>query len=375
MSHALYNHSCRLFNGYRPCRPGYVCKDCTEQQPFDKSILLINLDAMGDVLMTTCMLAPLRRKYPDALLTWVTLPGHIPVLANNPLIDRIWPYDFSTVSVLESMEFDILLNVDKGRPSCSLAMKVAAGEKRGFGLNKVGNVIALNEEADYAYRLGLDDHLKFKRNEQTGQEILADALCLPYEKDRYQLRLTDEERAFVVRYRENLGISAASPAIGIQTGASDLYPLKSLTEDQIVDLIGRIWKRYPSATVLLLGGPAERERNRRIADRCEFGVIETPTNEGLRRGMLYINACDVVVSPDTGALHIAIALEKWVVGWFNISCAQEIDMFGRGVKVTTDLDCSPCWRQECHDPICKTMVDLDSIVEGIEPGLAVGSRS
>jgi ADP-heptose:LPS heptosyltransferase len=363
---AFYNESCRLFNGYRPCFPRYVCDGCTEAKPFDRTILLINLDALGDVLMTTCALAPLRRLYPDALLTWLTLPPHAPLLANNPMIDRVWTFDLPTLTTLSACTFDLILNVDKGRPSCALASSIPAGERRGFGLNPSGSVVPLNEEAKRLYRLGLDDRLKFVVNDRTGQELLADSLGLPYARDPYVLNLTDQERRFVADYRTRTG---GRRTVGIQTGTSDIYPLKSFTEDQIVELIPRIRGARGDVTILLLGGPAEAERNARIASRAGDGVVQTPTDEGLRRGILYIDACDVVVSPDSGAMHIAIALRKWVVGWFNISCAQEIDLFDRGIKVTTPLACSPCWRRECPDPICRPIADLDAIVAGVIAGL------
>jgi hypothetical protein len=192
-----YNDSCRLFNGYRPCFPRYLCKGCTEAQPFDRTILLINLDAMGDVLMTTCALPPLRRLYPQALLTWLTMPVHAPLLANNPMIDRVWTFDPQTLTTLAAMEFDLILNVDKGRPSCALATTLRAKERRGFGLGPTGVVVPLNPEAAHLYRLGLDDHLKFVVNDRTGQDLLAESLALPYARDPYQLNLTEEERLFV----------------------------------------------------------------------------------------------------------------------------------------------------------------------------------
>jgi len=365
-----YNFRCRLFNGYKPCAPGRICMRCDVEDLFDAMILLINLDAMGDVLMTTCMLAPLRRRYPRALLTWLTLPGHAPLLENNPLIDRVWTFDPATDAVLQAMQFDVVLNADKGLPSCALATRVRAAEKRGFGLNATGMIVPLNKEANHLYRLGLDDRMKFFENRRTGQDLLAETFCLPYARDGYILELTDEECAYAADYRTAIG-GSGRPTIGIQTGSSDLYPLKRLSEDQIIDLVRRLRARHPEAVILLLGGPGEHDRNSAIARRSgDDLVIETPTNEGLRRGILYIQACDVVASPDTGALHIAIALGKWTVGWFNISCAQEIDMFDRGVKVTTPLPCSPCWRRTCPDPICLPIADLDAMVDGVTRGLS-----
>jgi ADP-heptose:LPS heptosyltransferase len=368
MFHGDYNYRCRLFNGYKPCEPGRICNHCDVEDPFDSTILLINLDAMGDVLMTTCMLAPLRRRYPRSLLTWITLPGHAPLLEGNPMIDRVWMFDATTITVLDSMQFDLILNADKGRASCALTTRIRASEKRGFGLNPAGMIIPENPESRHLYRLGLDDRMKFVLNRRTGQDLLAEAFCLPYARDGYVLEMSEEERRFTSDYRR--AVAETRPTIGIQTGCSDLYPLKSFTEDHVVGIVGRLRARHPNAAVLLLGGPQESNRNAIISRRCnDCLVIQTPTREGLRRGMQYIDACDVVISPDTGAMHVAIALRKWVIGWFNVSCSQEIDLFERGAKITTPLPCSPCWRKTCPAPICLPVADLDAIVQGIAPGL------
>jgi hypothetical protein len=57
---------CKNFNGYKPCFPGHNCliDSCKEPQPFGTKILIINLDAMGDVLMTTAQLPDLKTKNP-----------------------------------------------------------------------------------------------------------------------------------------------------------------------------------------------------------------------------------------------------------------------------------------------------------------------
>jgi heptosyltransferase-2 len=57
-------------------------------------------------------------------------------------------------------------------------------------------------------------------------------------------------------------------------------------------------------------------------------------------------------------MHMAIALEKHVVVWFGPTCAQEIELYGRGVKLQADVTCSPCWRQSCDlEPKCFNQVE------------------
>ncbi|MFQ5772313.1 MAG: glycosyltransferase family 9 protein, partial [bacterium] len=95
----------------------------------------------------------------------------------------------------------------------------------------------------------------------------------------------------------------------------------------------------------------------------------TPTTLGLRKGICFVNLCDVVITGDTLAMHLGIALKKYVIAWFGLTCPQEIDLYGRGIKIIRDLPCAPCWKQECdrpHGPICVTEFDLDEIIQAVK---------
>jgi heptosyltransferase-2 len=63
-------------------------------------------------------------------------------------------------------------------------------------------------------------------------------------------------------------------------------------------------------------------------------------------------------------MHAAIALKKYVIAWFGLSCWEEIELFGRGIKlIPQGLECAPCWKKACPYNIeCRAMIDLDKIV-------------
>jgi len=368
---------CARFTGYKPCRGGFVCRgeSCPEFRRVAHTTLLVNLDNLGNVIQTTAVLPALRRSLPDTHLTWVTASSAVPVLLENPLIDRVMPYDFETVSVLGAMEFDLVLNVDKTRRSAALASSIRAKEKRGFGLSALGAIEPFNREAEYWYDLGLDDDLKFRRNRLPGTRIATEALGFEWRRDPYVVVLSDSEKAFVREYRSRLG---PGPVVGLNTGSSPQFPNKSLSARQFVELVRRLARRLPGATILLLGGPHETEKNAEIARATRGRALETPTSEGPRRGLLYVDACDVVVTGDTSGLHMAIALGKWVVAHFGVTCAVEIDLYDRGVAIASPLDCSPCWRQSCPRPRCVEELDLELLVEGVLRGVptrTAGGRS
>ncbi len=345
MSHADWKSDCRLFTGYRPCRKGRVCRGCELYQPVVGEVLVINLDALGDVLRTTAQLSALRRAWPDARISWITQPRAVPLLQGHPLLDRILPLCLESVLELEARHFDLLLCVDKGRAACGLASRLEADEKRGFLLDPRGAIVPANEGAHYLFRTGIDDDLKFRINTHSEPWMLAKALELPYEREPYRLFLEADERVGPPR------------AVGFNTGSSSAWPRKRLAfevQAQALELVGQA----TGEPVLLLGGPEDTERNRQLAARLGDRVELTPTDAGLRVGAAHVARCGTVVSADSLGMHMALALGCHVVAWFGPTCPQEIDLFDRGVKLLAPVDCAPCWDAGCVlEPGCNKTIE------------------
>lgn len=352
------------------------------------SILIINLDALGDVLMTTSILPALRRAWPDAAVDWLTEPYAVEVLRHNPYLQRVIPFVEESIPLVLGTPYDTLISVDKGRRSCAIAQLLKCPDKRGYGLNQFGQLTYFNSDAEYAYRLGIDDYEKFRVNRKTGGQLLAESMGLEYRRDPYILVLTNEEKKFIAAYRSANEITPDTLAVGINTGCSDAYPNKKLTIDQHVALIKKIGETSEGSVVLLLGGKQETARNLEIAGRCKAEgakcrVIETPTTEGLRRGILYIAACDTLITGDTSALHIGIALGLFTISWYGTSCWTEIDLYDNGTKFyREDLDCSPCWKGTCTNinpeagmPECRASVDLDKMAASVKRSGEQGAGS
>ncbi len=354
-----FNPDCRRFTGYRPCSPERAdCRGCADFAPRGERILLINLDSMGDVLRSTAVLHPLKGKYPESHVTWVTLPRAAPLLENNPLVDRVLPADASLPLILETLEFDVALNVDKGLPSGAMIARVRAPLKLGFTVNADGAILPLNPEAEELFAVGLDDHCKFFVNRKTENQLLAEAFGLEYRRDPYVFSFRDGERDFVDETRKRLSLDGPEPVIGFNTGCSNLYAYKKMPLEHQRRLILDLKQARPAWPVVLLGGLEDAERNAALAEELEGLAVNTPVDEGLRRGMAYTALADVVFTGDSLGMHMAIALGKRVVAWFGMTCEQEIELFERGEKLLAKVDCRPCWRRECPRPVkCYERVD------------------
>ncbi len=366
---------CKKFSGYKPCYPYKNCfeEGCveqTEENKVGKKILIISLDALGNVLDNTPILYSVKRKYPVSTVYWITMPQAKDILYNNHLIDRIFIWNDTDRMILKNMKFDLLLNADKSDYACAFANEIVAKQKLGFLLNEDGKIIPANESALYSYRLGLNDRLKFRENKKTGVEIIHEVFELEYRKDPYIFNFTEEEKLFIEDYKREINYSSDIIYVGINTGCSNLFPNKKMTIEQHISVINRIIQKE-NYIILLLGGKEDTERNNIIYnsfnDIERKKIINTPTQMGIRKGACFMDVADIVISGDSFGMHLAIALKKFVIAWFGLSCWTEVELYDNGVKIIPyGLECAPCWKRECpYNLECIKMIDLEKIVKSV----------
>ncbi len=356
------HYDCRFFLGYKPCIFKRECADCPRYAPFGTRILIIKLAAMGDVLRTTPLLRGLRRLHEDCHITWLTEASVIPMLKGIPEIDRLLPFTLETALQLTTESFDRLLCFDKEPKATALAMKVRAMKKAGFGMNEYGGVMPLNAESEYTFELGINDHLKFRQNRKTYPELIFDCAGLPYrEPQEYLITDLAEEIDWARGYLSGMGVGLEGLKVGLNTGAGDVFATKKWTEEGYARLADKLEEEM-GAKVLLLGGPAERERNERIAATARHSPRETGTGHPIRRFSGIVGNCDLLVTGDTLAMHIAIALKVPVLAILGPTCHQEIELYGRGSMIVSDFDCSPCYLGACTKPTtCMDAISADAV--------------
>ncbi|NUO08777.1 MAG: glycosyltransferase family 9 protein [Candidatus Brocadia sp.] len=354
---------CRFFASEKPCRFKLDCPiddTCPKYQPMGKRILIIKLAAIGDVLRTTPILPVLKEKYPQAYITWITDTSSLSVLEENPYIDRLLTANYENALRLQVEKFDILICLDKDTVASSLASLVKADQKLGFALSGKGLLYPLNKEADYLFRLGVSDELKFRQNTKTYQQLIFEALGIKGKYGEYVINLPQKYTSYGKQMMQQWGIHNGRVVIGLNTGAGKRFATKRWEIESFAVLADRLSKEL-KAHVVLLGGPEEIERNKEISSRAKSPVIDTGCHHSLKEFMGLINQCHLIVTGDTLALHLAIALKKLVVTFFGSTCHQEIDLYGRGRKLVAEVDCAPCYKGNCDTMICMKNISTDDV--------------
>jgi ADP-heptose:LPS heptosyltransferase len=343
----ILHYDCRHFLGHRPCRFKRECEDCPHYLPFGRRILIIKLGATGDVLRTTPLLRGLRQTDSGCHITWLTEPGAVPMLQGIPEIDRLLPCIPETAVQLGCETFDDLFCFDKEPKATALATKLTASHKAGFGMSRFGNVMPLSAESEYAFELGINDTLKFRLNTKTYPELIFECARLPYRSPQeYLFPDLSREVAEARRWLQGSGVETGVLKIGLNTGAGDAFAAKKWSEEGYAGL-AELLIETTGARILLLGGPAEVERNARIQSLIRHPVVHTGNHNPIRAFAGLVGNCNLVVTGDTLAMHVAIGLKVPVVVLFGPTCHQEIELYGRGEKIVSDFDCSPCYLSTC----------------------------
>lgn len=357
---------CRYFNGYKPCDRNTTCDAaCGSRDLLSTSILIIHLGAMGAVVRSTALLAGIRRKYPNSQITWVTDAPMDQFLRGHKQIDHVLVNSHEGLLALRGRAFDVALVIDKSAAASGILAMTKANEVFGFVTEpQFGKIRPATPAAEELYALGLSNHKKFFVNQKTENQLVFEALELgDYRRERYDFSLTPDEQTSARLRHQEWQVHPDQPVIAFNTGCGPLMPTKKWTVAFHRQVIQRLFV-LGYENIVLLGGPEDEARNFEIARGMP--VICSPCRAGLRDGAVSIAACDIVLSGDSFGMHLAIALDRFVVAWFGPSCIQEIDLFDHGVKLQAQIACSPCWKRSCEreqngETMCYESVSVEQI--------------
>jgi ADP-heptose:LPS heptosyltransferase len=368
---------CKFFLGDRPCvwhkANGVLCT-CDHYQKVEQRLLIIKLDAMGDVLRTTALLPALADTHPGTAITWITRRESRPLLERNPYITEVLEYGPDASLQLQTRTFDRVINLDAGKASAALASMAKASQKDGFLLDERGYVQPTNNAARKWLEMGVFDDLK-RRGTRTYQDLMLDIIGASGARHRYVLELNEEERARGRMHLQRLGVDLSGPIIGLNTGAGHRWQLKQWREEGYLELIERLAKRH-SAQFVLLGGPEERERHERLKSRSRVPLIDSGCDNAVRHFAAIVASCNVVVAGDTLAMHLGLALGRRVVILFGPTSSAEIEMYGLGEKVVPQMDCLVCYKPTCDFvPNCMDLITTDMVEAAVERQLRLAADS
>lgn len=346
---------CRFFRGYIPCEPHKLhnvhCSDCSHYQSITERILIIKLGAAGDVIRTTPILHPIRKRMPSAHITWLT---DFPELVPSD-VDSIIDYSQKNIAWLTAREFDIVYSLDKDKEAIAIAESVRALSKYGFGMDRFGRCRVYNEAAQAKYETGLFDDISKANIKSYPQEIFE--IC--------GFSFSNEEYILNPPKRRQWNVDHQRVTVGLNTGCGGRWTARLWKDEHWISLAGTLIRA--GYNVIWLGGEQEDEKNTRLQKHAGGHY---PGYFGLRDFIALMDECDIIVTQVTMAMHIAIGLRKHLVLMNNIFNRHEFELYGRGTIVEPEKPCGCYYTPVCpHDSMDQITPDrIMSAIVASQPG-------
>ena len=346
----VVHSDCLHFRGHIPCKPhkehGVHCDGCEHYAKRKGRILIIKLGAAGDVIRTSVLIEPLKEKYKDHEIWWLSLT---PELISSEVQKRL-AFSAESLLSLQNTAFDVAINLDKDHHACALMSTIHAEEKFGFTLVE-GVTAPVNELARGKFLTGIFDDVNKANKVSYPQEIIE--LCgLPYSRQEYRMDAPGPSPLTLP--------SGAGPLVGLNTGCGDRWVTREWPTAYWIELIESLYAG--GYRVLLLGGPAEHDKNVMLSEKTGAHYEGTFPLDVFPAVM---NECDVVVTAVTMAMHVAIALKKQLVLMNNTFNKHEFELYDRGVIVEPDKECTCFFGQTCTNPdyVCIEHITPKRILE------------
>src|SRR5208337_3249859 len=127
--------------------------------------------------------------------------------------------------------------------------------------------------------------------------------------------------------------------------------------------------RHHDIEIVLLGTGGEKDIAQAMQNHLEFPVIDLVGKTGISELLGVLRQCSLLVSNDTGTIHLAAAAGIETVGlYFSTAYFAETAPYGAGHAVLQpELPCSPChFDQMCDNPVCRDAITVDAVEAVVE---------
>ena len=314
-------------------------KESTTEVANKTKILFIKLGAIGDVIRTTPLLERYKKEFGDCHFSWIT---HSPQVLPKEQVDLVYKWNESSVSFLAHQNFDIAINLDKDKEACMFLALVNSKKKFGF-IWQDGHINTATDQAEHKLITGIFDHIS-KKNTKNYLEEIFEICHFDFNGEEYQINLhQDLSNAWSKRLDELAGDKII---IGLNTGCGLRWKTRLWPKKYWINLINELEKQ--GYFCLLMGGKDEDKMNRFYAKETNATYLGTFS---LEEFIAITNNTDIIVTPVSMMMHIALALSKQLMLFHNIFNVNEFELYNRGVIIepTSGCDCyfgSTCSRKK-----------------------------
>lgn len=326
---------------------------------------------IGDAVMCEPALRGLRSLFPQAEVTLLAKAAVAELFIGYPGVDRIVVYNdrdvhaglagkWTLAGTLRRHQFDLAVLFQNAFEAAFLTW--LAGIARRYGYATDGRVFFLTDPVAVPDRAALIHQVGYYWN-------LLKPLGLAGEPSAPALVISAGEERTMESTLASAGIGPADVVIGVNPGSTYGSAKRWLPErfaEAARRLIDRVRKdEGTEAAVMILGAKGEESLGKTIATLVEAKSVVLSGATTIRELMAATKRCRLLLTNDTGPMHIAAAFGVPVVAVFGPTDWRTTSPYGQEQSIVREpVDCAPCFLRECPiDHRCMTRVPSDRVYE------------
>jgi len=353
-------------------------------------ILLVRLRQIGDVVFTTPAVHALRRRFPDAHLSYVVEPAAAPIVANNPHLNEVIVAprapglrgvlgDLALARRLRAQRFDLAIDFHGGPRASLLTWLSGAPERLGYDVAGRGWM--------YTRRIARPRELRPRHSVENQWDLLAPLGVSPPDRSAFPMEMSPDPAA-AAAVASRLALHAVEPddrVIVMHVSAGN--PFRRWPAAHFVDLAVSLAETDPRRRIVVTSGPSEHEAGGRVITGAQARLGAARASQVLSCGefsltelrALLDRAC-LYIGGDSGPLHVAATTTVPVVGLYGPTLPVRSAPWRAERWITESVDagslpCRPCDQRVCEpgDFRCLTSITPEQVVEAAERALARGA--
>ncbi len=338
-----------------------------------KNILVVSSTAIGDTLLSTPAIRAVRERYPQARIAAHFNIKNMELFENNPHIDEIMPYHggykrfFRTIMKFRKHKFDLALIFHGNEPQAT-PMAYLSGARF---------IIKMPGTSEYSFLLSnRESVVKWEDMGHAIEQRLKVAVLIGCNVRDKKMVLPVEEgdKKAVADFMTKEGVKDGDIVIGFQVGASTVR--RMWFAERFVELGKRLILAYPDIKIVITGSPAERDYCERIAKGVGEGVVVSAGRLPLKQIPALVKRFKVLVTGDTGIMHIAIAVGTSVVALSAVADYRSTGPyydFEKHRVIQKWKTCDPCVSKKCKYQKCMENISIDEVYNAITDILGMRS--
>ncbi|MEA3560218.1 MAG: lipopolysaccharide heptosyltransferase II [Candidatus Omnitrophota bacterium] len=329
-------------------------------------ILIFEVNWRGDVLFSTPAIRAIRKKYPDSFITALVVPRCREILEQNPNIDEIVIYNehrghrsllgkLSLIRQLRRRQFDLAFIFHRSFTRALMIYLAGIPGRIGYNIKRRGFLLTQKVELPRGKIHKVEYFLNMVRK-----------AGIKTETRFYEFYISQEDKNWASRALDEKGINNKDFLVILNPGGN--WKPKRWLVDRFAELADKLVKVY-DAKIVITGASKDEHLAEAIANLAKAGLVSFCGKTDLKRLGALLEKANLIISGDSGPLHIGVALGVKAIALFGPTSPDTTGPYGKGEYsiIWKDVGCEvPCYNLSCNDYRCMKAITAEDVMRAIQ---------